>query len=465
MPKHIFREYDIRGLAEKELTDEMSRSIGRAFGAFLIEKKKGGSAAGRRVGVGHDLRPSSERIHQALVGGLTEAGCDVFDLGLIPTPLLYFGVVHFKLDAGVSITGSHNPPQYNGFKFQLKDRPFYGKDIQGLREGIEKKETEKQRGIEAEKKKEKRGTVERRDVIEPYLDKLKSQFKYSKKWKIVIDCGHAMAALVAPRLFKELGQDVTELYTNLDPKFPDHHPDPSVLENLEDLSNEVRRQNAHLGIAFDGDADRIGIVDEKGNPFLGDRLLAIFARQVLKKQKGAAIVADVKCSPLLYRDIEKRGGRPILWKTGHSLIKAKMKEERAALGGEMSGHMFFADRWYGFDDALYAACRMVEILDEEKRPVSELLADLPEVVSTPEIRVEVADDLKKFEIVAKVVAELKTQYNVIDLDGARLEFEDGFGLIRASNTQPVLVMRFEAVSQKRLDEIRSLIEGTVKKYA
>ncbi|MBI2166759.1 MAG: phosphomannomutase/phosphoglucomutase [Candidatus Omnitrophica bacterium] len=457
MPKHIFREYDIRGLAEKELTDETSRAIGRAFGAFLAKKKGAKGRAGARVGVAYDLRPSSVRIHQALVEGLTQAGSDVFDLGLVPTPLLYYGVVHFQLDAGISITGSHNPPQYNGFKFQLKDRPFYGEDIQGLREAIE--------GETAKIRAAKSGKVERADPIEPYLAELKQQFKYSKKWKIVIDCGHAMAGLVAPKLFKELGQDVIELYTHLDPKFPDHHPDPSVLENLEDLSNEVRRQNAHLGIAFDGDADRIGVVDEKGNPFLGDRLLTIFARQVLKKQKGAAVVADVKCSPLLYRDIEKRGGRPILWKTGHSLIKAKMKEERAALGGEMSGHMFFADRWYGFDDAIYAACRMVEILDEEKRPVSELLADLPEVVSTPEIRIEVSDDRKKFEIVEKAVAELKTRYKVIDLDGARLEFEDGFGLIRASNTQPVLVMRFEATSQKRLDEIRSLIEETLQKYA
>jgi len=269
---------------------------------------------------------------------------------------------------------------------------------------------------------------------------------------------------VAPRLFKDLGQEVVELYTNLDPTFPDHHPDPSVLENLKDLSREVVRTKAVLGIAFDGDADRIGVVDEKGNPLLGDRLLLIYARQILKKKKDAAIIGDVKCSPLLYEDIRRRGGRPILWKTGHSLIKAKMKEEKAALGGEMSGHMFFADRWFGFDDAIYAACRAVEILDEEAQPFSELLADLPKVVSTPEIRVEVSDDKKKFEIVRSVVADLKKDYKVLDIDGARIEFSDGWGLIRASNTQPVLAMRFEANSEKRLAEIRAIIETKVKKY-
>jgi phosphomannomutase/phosphoglucomutase len=272
-----------------------------------------------------------------------------------------------------------------------------------------------------------------------------------------------MGGLVAPRIFKELGQEVIELYSNLDPAFPDHHPDPSVLKNLADLTRVVRKDRTALGIAFDGDMDRIGVVDEKGEPLLGDRLLMIYARQILKVKKGAAIIGDVKCSPLLYEDIQKKGGRPIIWKTGHSLIKAKMKEEKAALAGEMSGHMFFADRWYGFDDALYAACRAVEILDQESRPFSELLADLPPVVSTPEIRLDMPDDRKKFEVIQKVVAELKMDYKVFDLDGARVEFEDGWGLVRASNTQPVLVMRFEANSAKRLEEIRSLILGKIKK--
>jgi len=447
LPRHIFRQYDIRGLAETELTDETSRAIGRAFGTFLVREGK------KKLALGHDLRPSSERIHKALLEGLLAAGIDVLELGMIPTPLLYFGVVHFKQDAGISITGSHNPPEYNGFKFQLADRPFYGSHIQKLAEWIEKKDLTTGKGA-----------VSSADVVSPYLAALKNQFRISKKWKIVIDSGHGMSGMVAPRLFKELGQEVVELYTNLDPTFPDHHPDPSVPENLEDVSREVRRGKAHLGVAFDGDADRIGVIDEKGNWIQGDRLLLIYSRQILKKQKGAAIIGDVKCSPLLFRDIAARGGRPILWKTGHSNIKAKMKEEKAALAGELSGHMFFADRWYGFDDAIYAACRILEILDQEGPPLSELYADLPKIISTPEIRFDCPSDEKKFEIVKNVVADLKKEYQVIDIDGARIEFDDGWGLIRASNTQPVLVMRFEATSEKRLAEIRELIEGKIRKY-
>ena len=447
-PPHIFREYDIRGLAEEELTDETANLIGRAFGSFLTEQKK------KKVTLGHDLRPSSSRILKALIEGLQSAGSDVLDLGLIPTPLLYFGVVHFKQDAGISITGSHNPPEYNGFKFQLADRPFYGRDIQSLADKIQKE------NFTAGK-----GTLQKEDVVAPYLKELKNQFHYSKKWKIVMDSGHGMAGMVAPRLFKDLGQEVVELYTNLDPSFPDHHPDPSIPENMKDLQRKVREEKAQLGIAFDGDADRVGVVDELGNILASDRLLILYARQLLKKQKGAAIIGDVKCSPLLYQDIAKHGGRPILWKTGHSLIKAKLKEEKALLAGELSGHMFFADRWYGFDDAIYAACRALEILDQEKRPFSELTADLPRLYSTAEIRMEVADDQKKFDIVQSVVADLKKEYKVIELDGARIEFPDGWGLVRASNTQPVLVMRFEAQSERRLAEIRSLIEGKIKKYA
>jgi len=454
IPKHIFREYDIRGLAEGELTDETSRLIGQAFGTFLTEQKK------RKVAVGHDLRPSSRRIQKALLAGLTACGVDVLDLGLVPTPLLYFGIVHFKADAGISITGSHNPPEYNGFKFQLAGRPFYGADIRRLAEWIEK-----ERGKETERQRSGEGKIQRAEAIPPYIAALKKQFHYSKKWKIVIDSGHAMSGLVAPRLFRELGQEVVELYSNLDPAFPDHHPDPSVPKNMQDLIHELKRTRSDIGIAFDGDMDRIGVVDELGQIIAGDRLLLIYERQILKRHPGAAIVGDVKCSPLLYEDIARRGGRAILWKTGHSLIKAKMKEEKALLGGELSGHMFFADRWYGFDDALYAACRILEILDETRSPVSQLYADLAPMVSTPEIRVDCPSDQKKFEIVRAVVEDLKKDYKVIDLDGARIEFEDGWGLIRASNTQPVLVMRFEARTELRLEEIRSLIERKIKKYA
>lgn len=446
-PQHIFREYDIRGLADEELTSDTARLIGQAFGSFLMEQGK------KKIALGHDIRPSSERIVAALTQGLRFVGCDALDLGLIPTPLLYFGIIHFQQDAGVCITGSHNPPEYNGFKFQLRDRPFFGADIQKLAEKIQKENFTKGSGA-----------YTKADVISPYVTEFKKQFHYKKKWKVVVDSGHGMAGMIAPKLLKDLGLEVTELYSNLDPTFPDHHPDPSIPENMKDLQAKVRETQAPLGIAFDGDADRVGVVDEKGQILASDRLLILYARQVLKNKKGAAIIGDVKCSPILYQEIAKAGGRPILWKTGHSLIKAKMKEEKAALGGELSGHMFFADRWYGFDDALYAACRTIEILDEANRPFSELTADLPKMVSTPEIRFEVANDQKKFEIVKSVVHELKKDHEVIDIDGARVEFPDGWGLIRASNTQPVLVMRFEAVSEKRLTEIRSLIEGKIKKY-
>ena len=448
IPKHIFREYDIRGLAETELTSEISCSIGQAFAHYLVQNKK------RKIAVGHDLRSSSKRIHGALLAGLTTGGVDVLDLGLIPTPLIYFGIVHFRQDAGISITGSHNPPEYNGFKFQLAERPFYGADIRELASSIEKKNLATGKG-----------SVRSLDVIQPYIEAIKDQFRYSKKWKVVIDSGHAMSAVVAPRLFKELGQDVVELYTNLDPTFPDHHPDPSVPENMTDLVREVKKREAAIGLAFDGDSDRIGVVDELGNIIPNDILLMLYARQVLKRKPGAVIIGDVKCSPFIFSDIGNRGGQPHMWKTGHSLIKARMKELKAALGGELSGHMFFADRWYGFDDAIYAACRILEIVDESKEPLSQLYADLPPMVSTPEIRVNCANDRKKFEIVKQVVADLKKDYKVIDLDGARIEFEDGWGLIRASNTQPVLVTRFEARNAKRLAEIRALIENKIKKYA
>ncbi len=446
-PRHIFREYDIRGLADDELTNDTARLIGQAFGSFLMMQGK------RKVALGHDLRPSSERIVTAMVEGLRSSGCDTLDLGLIPTPLLYFGIIHFKQDAGVCITGSHNPPEYNGFKFQLSDRPFFGADIQKLAEKIHPENFSKGSG-----------DYQKADVISPYLAEFKKQFDYKKKWKIVVDSGHGMAGMIAPKLFKDLGLEVIELYSNLDPTFPDHHPDPSIPENMKDLQTKVRQTGAQLGIAFDGDADRVGVADELGQILASDRLLVLYARQVLKNKKGAAVIGDVKCSPVLYQEIAKAGGRPILWKTGHSLIKAKMKEEKAVLGGELSGHMFFADRWYGFDDAIYAACRTVEILDEENRPFSELTADLPKTFSTSEIRLEVANDQKKFEIVQAVVAELKKDYKVIDIDGARVEFPDGWGLIRASNTQPVLVMRFEANTEKRLAELRSLIESKIKKY-
>ncbi len=444
LPEHIFREYDIRGLADTELTDDGVVQIGQAFGSVLIGEGK------KKISVAHDLRPSSERIHQALLKGLLSTGIHVVDLGLIPTPLVYFSVSHLKLDAGISITGSHNPTEYNGFKLHLSDRPFFGREIQGLKDRIKKKDFVTGRG-----------KVEKGKILEAYMKHVQGLFRFKKKLKVVLDAGHGMAGLVAPQLIKKMGHDVTELYTNLDSSFPDHHPDPSVPENLRDLQKKVLETKAHLGIGFDGDADRIGVVDEKGQVIFGDRILLLYARAILKKKPNATIIGDVKCSKAIYDDIAKHGGKPLMWKTGHSLIKAKMKETHAELAGEMSGHMFFVDRWFGFDDAIYAACRMLEIVDENERPLSELLKDLPELVSTPEIRVDCPDD-KKFGIVTQAVRDFKKLYRVVDIDGARIEFDDGWGLVRASNTQPVLVMRFEAVSGRRLDEIRDIVNGKIR---
>jgi len=443
IPSQIFREYDIRGLADEELKDDLIRCIGHAFAALLVRENK------KTICLGHDMRPSSARLKTALLAGLLDGGLRVTDLGLVPTPLVYFSVSHLKLDAGICITGSHNPIEYNGLKFHLSDRPFYGAEILKLKEIIEKKDYLSGKG-----------TAEKHEIIPAYKDYVRGLFKFKKKLKVVIDSGHGMAGLVAPELVRSMGCEVVELYSNLDPTFPDHHPDPSVLKNLADLQKKVLETKADVGIGFDGDADRIGVVDEKGKIIFGDKLLLLYARAILKKKPGAAIIGDVKCSTVLYDDIKKHGGRPIMWKTGHSLIKAKLKETKAELAGEMSGHMFFVDRWFGFDDAIYAACRMLEILDENEGTCSGLLADVPVTVSTPEIRVDCPDDIK-FDIVKRAVTEFKKGYEVIDVDGARILFPDGWGLVRASNTQPVLVMRFEASSQEKLNQIQKTVEDKI----
>ncbi len=389
LPIHIFREYDIRGLADTELTDDLARNLGRAFGTVLsLEGKK-------KVAIGYDLRTSSERIRKALADGLVSCGMEVIHLGMVPTPLLYFSVSYLKLDAGISITGSHNPPEYNGFKLHLSDRPFYGAEIQGLKDRIQKQDFVSGKGKVSEAK-----------IIPDYQNYVTGLFKFKRKLKVVIDSGHGMAGIVAPELVKRLCHEVIELYSNLDSSFPDHHPDPSELKNLKDLQKKVLETKADIGIAFDGDADRIGVIDEKGQVIYGDKILLLYARAILKEKPGAAIIGDVKCSKSVYDDIAKHGGKPIMWKTGHSLIKAKIKETHAELAGEMSGHMFFVDRWFGFDDAIYSACRMLEVLDQDPRPLSQHLADLPPLVSTPELRVDCPDD-KKFDIVKQAVADFK----------------------------------------------------------
>lgn len=447
IPAHVFRAYDIRGLADQEFSDEFVYGLARAFATAMSREDKS------RVSVAHDMRPSSERLAAALLKGLMDGGMTVIDLGLTPTPLLYFSVSRLGLDAGISITGSHNPIEYNGFKLHLSDRPFFGEEIQQLKEIMEQESSVSDQG-----------KIEKGEVAAAYKEYVKGLFEFKRKLKVVVDSGHGMGALIAPDLLRGLGHEVIELYSNLDPNFPDHHPDPAEPENLADLQKKVVEEGADIGIAFDGDADRLGVVDEKGGVIPGDKILLLCARSILAKKPGATIIGDVKCSQAVYDDIERRGGNPVMWKTGHSLIKAKMKQTQAELAGEMSGHLFFVDRWFGFDDAIYAACRVLEILEEDQRPLSEHLSDLPHLYSTPEIRVDCPEEIK-FELVKRAVEEFKKTYEVIDIDGARILFDGGWGLVRASNTQPVLVMRFEATSEQKLKEIQTLVEKKIQQLS
>ncbi len=445
--RQLFREYDIRGIVDRELTEEAVTLVGMAFGTLV--RRNGGSF----ITCGRDGRLHSERLEKALIKGLHATGTDVVDIGQCPTPVLYFSLFHLESHGGIQITGSHNPPDYNGLKMCLGRETIYGGKIQKLRELIEKGDFESGDG-----------QVKHRDILPDYMSYLKENIKVSRPVKVVLDCGNGVAALTAPEAFRQAGCNVTSLFCTVDGNFPNHHPDPTVLENLVDLKDAVIQGQAELGIAFDGDGDRIGVVDETGRVIYGDKILMILARSLLARHPGAAVIGEVKCSYLLYDDIKAHGGKPVMWKTGHSLIKQKMKETGALLAGEMSGHVFFADRYFGYDDATYSALRLVEIVSEGHRPLSSFLEDIPETVSTPEIRVECPEELK-FTMVKEMKKWLGANYDIIDVDGVRVVFPDGWGLIRASNTQPVLVLRFEAETQERLQEIRDLVEGKLSEIS
>ncbi|HEV7993476.1 MAG TPA: phosphomannomutase/phosphoglucomutase [Gemmatimonadaceae bacterium] len=439
----IFRQNDIRGVVGDDLTIEAAHAIGVAYAALMRARGVTGEIA-----VGRDNRPSGAELRDALVAGLTESGIDVADVGVVPTPLLYWSLFNLGVAGGIQITGSHNPAEYNGFKLCLGTESLHGHDIQELFALIDTKPTAR-----------KRGRVRSVEVIDRYVADVAERIgRISRPLKLVYDCGNGAAALVAPQLLRAIGLDAIGLFTESDGTFPNHHPDPTVPENLDDLVAAVRREGAELGIAFDGDADRIGMVDGTGKIIWGDHLLILYARDVFARMgSGQPVIFDVKCSQALPDAITRAGGTPVMWKTGHSLIKGKMKELSAPLAGEMSGHMFFAEGYYGFDDALYGAARLLRIVADAGRPVHELLADVPDFVSTPEIRVDCADDLK-FPLVERAVAYFRARYDVIDVDGVRVLFGDGWGLIRASNTQPILVTRFEARSESRLAEIRGEME-------
>ena len=442
----IFREYDIRGVVDKDLTNIIVEDIAMSFGTFLQKKEL------KLVALGSDCRLSSDRFRKIFADALIKTCCDVIDVGTVPTPVLYFAIEHLKADGGVMITGSHNPPEFNGFKLCVGTFSIYGKDIQKIREIIEEEVY-----IAGNGKYNKYNSI-----IQNYQDYLAENLKLEKKLKVIVDSGNGTAGPVAPKIFTKLGCDVISLFDEMDGNFPNHHPDPTVPEYLKDLISTVRTENADIGVAFDGDADRIGVVDEKGNILWGDELLTIFSRDILERHPQSTIISEVKSSKNLYNDIKKHNGIPIMWKTGHSLIKQKMKEVGALLGGEMSGHMFFADRYFGFDDAIYAAGRLLEILSKTDKKLSELLVDLPKTYNTPEIRIDCPDE-KKFEVVEKVKRYFsKKNYDINDIDGMRITFDDGWALVRASNTQPVLVLRFESTSQDRLNEIQKMITKKVQ---
>ena len=454
----VFREYDIRGVATIDLSDKFAEDLGFAY-AMLIKGNKPAAARDKlTIAVGKDCRLTSDAYERSLVNGLLKGGLNVIRLGFCPTPLTYFSTFHFDLDGAIMVTASHNPPDHNGFKICVGKDSIFGDEIQRL-----------SRIMESENKNEDsflKGCIFEVDIVSAYLNFQKRQFSSFKGKKIVIDCGNGMASImVASKLFSSLGVEVLELFCEMDGTFPNHVPDPSDDRNLVDLIRTVKETHADFGIGFDGDADRIGVVDENGRLIPGDELLIIYSRSLLKTNPKAMIVSEVKSSSRLFDDIAKHGGKSIMWKVGHSHLKAKMKEVNAMLGGELSGHICFFDRYFGFDDAIYAALRLIEISIQEKGTLSSQLNDLPLIYNTPELRIKIEDSLK-FKFVAMVKDILLKDpdlypYHFTEIDGLRIDFGDGWGLIRASNTQSVITIRFEAITKKRLIEIENLFENAI----
>lgn len=456
IPRHIFREYDIRGVADQDLSDELAHALGRAF-AFVLRSSSNDHEKSLRVAVARDGRFSSARLFAALTEGLLSGGVSVVSVGIGPTPMLYFAAFHLETDGAIMITASHNPAPDNGFKLMRGKASFYGADIQHLADVIESDAATKEPSSV-------RGELVEKNVEADYIECVRRSSRLAHtNVKFIVDGGNGAAGPLGITTLNALGLTPEALYCDIDGSFPNHHPDPTVPKNLEVLRERVLATGATLGVAWDGDGDRIGAVDETGEIVWGDKLLLLYARAVLRDFPGATVLGEVKCSETLYADIAKHGGRPVIWKTGHSLIKAKMKEEQAKLAGEMSGHMFFADRWLGFDDAIYATVRLVEIIASEGRTLRELLADVPKTFVTPEIRVDCPDNIK-FDVVKRFVAHYRDTHRVLDIDGGRVNFGEGaWGLCRASNTQPVLVLRFEAATNERLEEIRAEVEAVVAK--
>jgi phosphomannomutase len=444
--KSIFREYDIRGITSIDLTDDALSLLGKAFATYFIENDR------NTLIVGRDNRFSSDHIRDILLDEFTKAGLNVIDIGTVITPIFYFATKNLNIDAGIMITASHNPPEYNGFKVQLGESTIYGEEIRKILDIIE---------MESFRSKENTGKVENIEIFNAYYSHLHSILNMgNKKIKAVLDCGNGTASLFAPQIFESFSISTEKIYCESDPSFPNHFPDPVKEENLKDLINIIKSGEYDVGISLDGDGDRLGVVDEKGGIIWEDMIMILFSREVLKRHPGAKILFDVKCSQLLYEEINKLGGTPIMYKTGHSLMKAKMREIGAILAGEMSGHIFFKDEYFGYDDAVYAALRLMRILSNSDQSISEMLSDLPKVYSTPEIRVKTTES-EKFKLVEKAKAYFASKYKILDIDGVRAQIEDGWGLIRASNTAPEIIVRCEARTEERLNFIKSEIEKSL----
>ena len=443
--KYIFREYDIRGKVSDDFPKDVVQNLGKAFGTFI---KRGG---GKEISLSGDVRLSTPMLIDQFKTGVLSTGIDVINIGTLPTPVNYYSMYKMDVAGAVQITGSHNPPEFNGFKMSRNRKAVFGESIQELRTIIEGKDFEEGEGVEASY-----------DILSSYKKMLLSKININKTIKVVMDCGNAAGAICAPDIFKNFNIELTELFCDIDGTFPNHHPDPTVEKNLEDLINKMKTGNYDIGIAFDGDADRVGVVDETGEIIWADQLMALFLPEVIKN--GDEILYDVKCSQALEDMIVKYGGIPVMWKTGHSLIKQRMAELNCKLGGEMSGHIFFADDYYGFDDALYVSARIIQTLSRTNKTLSQLKSELPKYFATPEIRLEAESDEEKFRIANEAVNYFKENYDCITIDGVRIKFGDGWGLVRQSNTQPVIVCRFEAKTKERMLEIQSLVLNKLQDF-
>jgi len=442
---YIFREYDIRGKVVEDFPQHVVEKLGKAFGTFI--KRSGGE----EISLSGDIRLTTPDLMNYFKDGVLSTGIDVIKLGILPTPVNYYSMFHLGVYGAVQITGSHNPPEFNGFKMSINKKAFYGENIQTLYHIIDKKDFEIGEGIETNYK-----------ILPHYKQMILDKIEIKKPMKVVMDCGNAAGSINGPEIFKDLGIEIKELFCEPDGTFPNHHPDPTVKENLKDLILEMKNGHYDLGIAFDGDADRVGVVDEKGEIIWADQLMAIFLPEIIKNNED--ILFDVKCSQALEDMILRYGGKPVMWKTGHSLIKQKMTELNCKLGGEMSGHIFFADDYYGYDDALYVAARLIQLLSKTNKTLSELKSQVPNYYSTPEMRLDAESDEEKFRISKKAIEYFTKNYNCITVDGVRIKFGDGWGLVRSSNTQPVIVCRFEADSIKRRDEIKTLVLNKLQEF-